>query len=324
MYEPNAPYGHQIETTVTMSIDQNNSDDGWNEAESPTQQTLHDVVSTASNPYAVGGNGYVLVRRDDEWEPVLERGPKVDSNTLRSAAVSEDGEHVWFTGDSGVLARYRVTGNDQDSCSVNDRLVDYSRTYDITTTWESIAVMGTAGKEQILLSNASGEVLLGENDGEDLTWGDTMKPGGGSSLSGFDFVDEETGYACDTSGTIYETTDGGESYETIGAEAAPALNGISAVESEDITVIASSGNVFRYNGTVWTERHVGNEELIGIDFNREDSTGLICGSNGGIYTLGENGWTSDGTPTTDQLNSITISSTAPHIAVGTSGTIVEM
>lgn len=301
---------------------QNDSADGWNEVESPTQGTLHDVVTTASNPYAVGGDGYLLVRRKDGWEALLERGPKVDSNVLRGAAVSADEKHVWFTGDSGVLARYSVE-NESDGCAGIGRLVDYSRTYDITTTWVDIAVTGAAGKEQILLFNSSGEVLLGENDDGTLTWSDTMKPGGGSSLSGFDFVGEDMGYACDTSGAIYETTDGGESYETIGAEEAPALNDISAAGSANITVVAANGSILQYNGTVWTERYVGDEELTGIDFEQENCIGLICGSNGGIYALGEEGWAADGTPANEQLNSITIGSDGPNLAVGTNGTIVE-
>lgn len=307
-----------------MTPEQNDSNDDWNQVDSPTDQTLHDVVLAASGPYAVGENGHLLAKQDDGWNPILERGPKVDSNTLRSAAVSEDGKHVWFTGDSGVLARYRSTESKKgDTLTKTNQLADYTGTYDITTTWENIAVIGAAGEERILLSNASGEILCGENDNGNLSYGEMIEPGGGSSLSGFDFIDGSKGYVCDTNGTVYETTDGGTNYEIIGAREAPALNGISVANPENITAIGANGNIFSYNGNIWTEQYVGDEELTGIDLNQEKNTGLICGSNGGIYFLEQDGWTHSTTPVTERLNSVLLDPDEAYLAVGTNGTIVK-
>lgn len=89
----------------------------WTVLESPTEETLQDAVQTSRGPFAVGGSGYALLRRNDGWDTVLERGPTTESNPLRGVGATDDGEHVWFAGGSGVVGRYDVE---------NDQLTDHS------------------------------------------------------------------------------------------------------------------------------------------------------------------------------------------------------
>ncbi|MFC6961034.1 hypothetical protein ACFQL7_17515 [Halocatena marina] len=140
----------------------------WIEVDTPTDNSLFDVVVSSNGPYAVGAEGTVLTRRADGWEHVLEQGPTVRSNTLRGADVTSDGRHVWLAGDSGVVAKYDTEA---------DKLTDYSAPKDNTSTWEDIAVSGQAGGEKIFLVTGSGELLRGATIENNVRWGTTVKPG---------------------------------------------------------------------------------------------------------------------------------------------------
>lgn len=172
---------------------------GWTTADAPIEGAINDVVQSSQGPYAVGEGGVVLARRADGWEAVLERGPTVESNPLTGAGVTDDGEHVWFAEGSGVVGRYDA---------VDEELTDHSAPDGKTSTWEAVAVTGAAGEETVHFTNGSGEYLNGTvTDEGGVDWGEVVKPGGGSTAPGIDFVDSETGYIADTTSQVYETTD---------------------------------------------------------------------------------------------------------------------
>ncbi|KTG08111.1 hypothetical protein AUR64_00600 [Haloprofundus marisrubri] len=292
------------------------ADEPWIEVESPTGQTLYSAVQTQEGPYAVGAGGDVLARRADGWEQVLDAGPTTESNTLRDAAVTDDGRNVWFAGGSGVVGQYDVT---------DEQLTDYSAPKEKTSTWEGIAVTGDAGAETVHLVNGSGEVLRGTKNSEGgMDWGTAFKPGGGSSMKAIDFLDSQTGYICDTNAKVYETTDGGRSYTDIGISGGSVgLYGITATARDDIVVAAGDGTLFRYNGAVWTKLYAGGNALFGVD--RFAETGLVAGNGGTVYELTQDGWEPDETPTTATLQGVVLDGTGtyPDVAVGASGTIIE-
>lgn len=284
----------------------------WTESDSPTKEGLSDVVVTATGPHAVGTGGVVLTRENDRWETSLERGPTTESNDLRGAGVSDDGRHLWFAGDSGVLGQYDVE---------ESYLTDYSAPLAITNNWTDVAVVGPADGETIYLVDGSGQVLRGENDGGEFDWNQPEVPGSGSSMTSVEFT-EEAGYLCDTNAGVYETTDGGGSYEIIGIEDAGAdFTDIAPLTREAISVACDDGTVFRYDGTTWTKLYAGEGALHAID--RRDDRGFAAGAEGAIYERTGGGWEPDPTPIEAALYGVAIDTDGGAVAVGEDGTIIE-
>lgn len=302
-------------TATADTTDERDSDaeHDWVETDTPTDESLLDAVCSKDGAYAVGAGGVVLGRTGDDWEVVVERGPTAKSNPLLGVDATADGRAIWFTGDSGVLGRY-----------ADGRLTDHSAPKDQTSPWTDIAVTGEAGEEQIHLVNGSGELLRGEYEAGTVEWGDIEKPGGGSSISSITFADSDCGYVCDTNQGVYETTDGGESYETIGIEDANTdFNGVAATDST-VVVAGGDGSIFRYDGSVWTRLHAGST-LSAIDLGGE--TGLAAGDDGAVYELIDENWESVETPVDADLSGIVIDTDSGEevsaVAVGTDGTVIE-
>ncbi len=156
-----------------------------------------------------------------------------------------------------------------------------------------------------------------------MNWGEVSKPGGGSSAKDIDFFDPDHGYIVDTNAKVYETTDGGSSWNVIGIDGGSVgLYGVAAVARDDINVTGGDGSVFRYNGAVWTKNYAGKNALYGID--RKGSAGLASGNGGTIYQLTRRGWKPAKTPVSKTLHNVALGRNgAPDVAVETSGTIIE-
>ncbi|WP_129116996.1 hypothetical protein [Halegenticoccus tardaugens] len=323
----------------------------WVAADAPTDADLFDVAVAGGRAVAVGEGGVALVRDDDGWRSVFERGPRAASNSLRGVdaigggdatdggdAADGDGGAVWVAGDGGVVARYDVeTG----------RHADYSAPNGNTSTWEGIAVArsagggtaettseeaagsadgeiaGSAGEEVVYLINGSGAVLRGAYRDGEVRWGAATKPGGGSSLSGVAFVDESLGFLCDTNAAVYETTDGGERYGAIGVDdAGGTFVDVAAVGPDAVEVAVDDGTVVRYDGSVWTRTHASDGGLRGID--RRGRDGFVCGDGGTICARRRGGWEAQSTPVTVPLDAVCVGDDAPSVAVGAGGAVVEL
>ncbi len=308
--ESSEPDSAKAQTSVAAD-DSNGADREWTEVDAPTDEGLCDVVIAWDGPYVVGDEGTVLARRDG-WETVLERGPTTQGNALCGAAVSADGRHVWFAGNSGVLGQY-----DAEEL----RFTDYSAPRNITNDWADVAAVGSADEETLYLVDDSGQILRGENDGGAVTWDEPRTPGDGSSMTSVAFIDG-AGYCCDTNAGVYETTDGGDSWERIGIENAGAdFTDIAPVSRNAISVSCDDGTVFRYDGINWTKRYVGEESLCAID--RTDEIGLVSGEDGAIYDRIQGGWERESTPVEATLHAVAIGTDCPSVAVGEDGTILE-
>ncbi|EMA41397.1 hypothetical protein [Halococcus hamelinensis] len=285
---------------------------GWETVDTPTEESLLDVVATPDGAYAVGENGIVLTREDDGWAAAVEGGPTANGNPLRGVDATADGGGVWFAGDSGVLGRY-----------AEGKLTDHSAPEDQTSTWTDVAVTGRAGDERVHLVNGSGELLRGRYDDGRVSWGEVEKPGSGSSISSVSFVDDDRGYLCDTSQGVYGTTDGGENYERVGIDDAnTAFTGVDAAGST-VAVACDDGAVFRYDGSVWTRLHAAETTLSAIDLAGE--SGLAAGDAGTVVELVNGGWEGIETPVDADLAGAVAKdgSSGFDIAVGTGGTVIE-
>jgi hypothetical protein len=289
--------------------DESASEPGWSDIDTPTDQSLLDVVATSAGAYAVGEAGVVLARDGGDWTVALDDGPTANANALRGVDATADHQGVWFAGDSGVLGRY-----------ADGKLTDHSAPEDQTSTWEDVAVTGDSGGERIHLVNGSGELLRGTYEDGAVSWGDIEKPGSGSSISSIEFRDADRGHICDTNQSVYETTNGGESYEEIGIEDANAAFTDIATTDAETVVAADDGSLFRYDGAVWTRLRPSESALSAIDLVGE--TGLAAGDGGAVYELMNESWESAETPTDADLRGIAIGERVA-VAVGTDGTAIE-
>lgn len=304
------PDSTKAETSVGVS-DSSHADREWITATSPTDEGLCDVIMADDGPYIIGDEGTVLARRD-RWEVILKHGPTTNSNALCGVAVSTDGRHVWFAGNSGVFGQYDIE---------TSQFTDYSAPQEITNDWADVAAVGPAGEETLYLVDGSGQVLRGTNNGGEVRWDKPRTPGDGSSITSVVFI-EEAGYLCDTNGSVYETTDDGDTWEWIGVENAdPDFTDIAPIQQDAISISCDDGTVFRYDGVNWTNMYVCEEALCAIDRNAD--TGLMCGGNGAIYKRTQGRWEHEPTSIEVTLHGIAIGTEYPSIAVGEDGTILE-
>lgn len=288
------------------------SDYGWSEADSPVEKTLYDVVMSVDGPYAVGEDGRVVSRHDGDWKVVSEDGPGNEANPLSSAAVTDDGRHIWFVGGSGAVGQRNVTSREG---------TDYSAPNEKTSSWEDVAAVGAAGREQVYLINGSGELLSGVNRDGGIEWEDVTKPGGGVEPTAIGFTGD-IGYIADSDGNVYRTADGSE-WERIGIRSEDVvLNDIAPLDSQTVNVATGEGSILLYNGHNWLRSDAGQDGLQAVD--REGDRGLAVGTNGAIYELEDADWAARNTAASRTLYGATLGTTDyASVAVGGNGTILE-
>lgn len=288
----------------------------WTAVGSPTEATLFDAVVASAGAWAAGAGGVVLAAENggtgEGWTVVLDDGPGARSNDLRGIDATDDGAAVWVAGDNGAVGRIdAATG----------RHTDHSAPADRTDNVGGVAVAGSGGDETILLIGGSGEVVRGRFRDGDLTWSSPTTPGGGSSLCGVEFVDDSVGYCCDTNDGVFETTDGGDSFERIGLDTADGtLTDLASVDRGDCLVTADDGVVHRFDGTTWTPERVGDDSLRAID-RRDDRAGL-CEPSAVVERAGTSDWERYPVDASGPLENVAIGPDR-SVAVGANGAVFE-
>lgn len=264
-------------TGILNAMTQKSQSSEWEQVDSPTNKTLHGAVDTVEGPFAVGASGDVIARRQNGWEKVVNYGPLARSRILTSVDVTDDRKAVWFVGEGGVVGEYRVD---------TETLTNYSNPKELTSRLGGFAVEGTAGKnERLYLTTSSGELLVGvRQDSGVMKYGNFVKPGGGSELSGVDFSARKKGHVCSTSQFVGKTTDGGSSWNRVGIDFANAsFADIASVKPTDVNVAATEGVIFRYDGFRWTP-HVVDDGRANIQaVSRNGEAGIAAGDGGKVY-----------------------------------------
>ncbi|WP_222916741.1 hypothetical protein [Natrinema sp. SYSU A 869] len=294
----------------------------WRLVDVPTDATLRDVCVTAAGAvYAVGENGLVLTGAaadgagTDAWSIALEDGPAAEGDELTGVDATDGGDAIWVAGDSGSVGRLEAeTGLH----------TDYTAPADITDNWMGVAVGGESGDETVLLINGSGAVLRGRYRDGAISWDGPIKPGSGSSLSAIALAEPSVGYCCDTNDSVFETTDGGESFDRVGLEGAGGtLENLATLGQGDCLVSADDGIVHRYGGSTWTPERVGDEAVCGIT--RREGETIACDADGVIYerTLAAD-WEQVDTQAPESLIAVSMDIDGERVvAVGEDGTVVE-
>lgn len=294
---------------------ESDTEPSWESVDAPTDATLLDAAITSPGAIAVGDDGIVLERNDDEsWDVLLEDGPAAQGQTLRGVDATNDGDAVWVAGDGGAVGRFERSSG---------RHTDYSAPDDRTDNLSGLAVAGSSGDETVLLINGSGEVLRGRYRDGDLSWDEPVKPGSGSSLSGATLVDSSVGYCCDTNDGVFETDDGGQTFETVGLDGADGtLTGIAAGGRGDCHVCTDAGVVHRFDGSTWTPERIGEEALSGIA--RDGERLLVCDEAGDVHERAGRGaeWERADVNSSAGLEAVAIGEKLA-VAVGVDGTVTE-
>ncbi|WP_254525248.1 sialidase family protein [Natrinema caseinilyticum] len=294
----------------------------WTVVDVPTETTLNDVCVTETGAvYAVGDDGLVLAASaadddaESEWSIALADGPAAAGEDLSGVDATSDGEAVWIAGDSGAVGRLEAD---------TDRHEDYTAPAGITDNWPGVAVGGVGGDETILLINGSGAVCRGRYRDGDVSWDDPVTPGDGSSLSGIALADASVGYCCDTNDGVFETTDGGKSFDGVGpVGAGGTLETLATLGRGDCLVSADDGVVHRRGTSTWTPERVGEEAVCGIA--RREGETIACDADGAIYERDSTAqWERVETRSPESLLSVSTDSAGKRaVAVGENGSAVE-
>ncbi|MFC6835121.1 hypothetical protein [Halomarina ordinaria] len=293
--------------TATRTPDPD-AEPAWRRVDAPTEATLTDVAVASDAAYAVGDGGVVLSDDDDGWAVALRDGPGAASNALRGVAATDDGDAVWVAGDGGALARFdAATG----------RHVDYSAPGDRTDTWSAVAAGGEAGNETVLLATGSGTVLRGRYRDGEVAWDEPQTPGSGSSMSGLSLAGE-AGHACDTNDGVFETGDGGRSFERVGCDAAGTLTDVVTLAAHDCLVSADDGVVHRYADGRWTPERVCDGALVAL---ASDDDLTVAAGEGAVFERDGGEWERFLAPG-GSLRGASVGD-GRALAVGDDGTILE-
>ncbi|MDG5758607.1 hypothetical protein QA600_04560 [Natronococcus sp. A-GB1] len=301
------------------------SDDDWTEADVPSDVELSGTAISSHGPVAAGEGGVVLARRVTGWEPIIEVGPTTESNPLNDIAVTDDGRHVWFAGGSGVIGRYDVEAHQLTDYSAPEVEDEDGDTSEKTSTWEALDVAGDAGEERVVLANGSGEALPGElTDDGGVDWGTVIEPGAGTTITGVALYERDAGFVADSEGSVYETTDGGESWSEEGVYVAEVgLEDIAAAGESDATAVGESGFIYEYNDPGWDEADVGEETVLAVS--RNDGDGLAVGASGFVYErTDDETWEETVQPAESDLRGAALGTDGfLDVAVGASATAIE-
>jgi len=286
----------------------------WTHVKTATDNDVNDVAVTSEGAYAVADNGLLLKRTDSEWTAVLQGGVSSNGNDLLGLAVTDDGDRLWMVGASGRIGEWDVSSGRLEQ--------DHSAPNDVTNNFQDVAVTGDAGLATVYVTDASGLVHTSGDNGS--TW-DQATPGNGSALRALDTYDAQSGHLVDANQSVFETTDGGGSWEGIGiANTDVSLYGVDSDATDDVWVAAGSGTVYQWNGTEWTSTAIGEPDLRDLEVAADDQTGYAVGGGAAVFAYDGADWTREETPVTSNLSAVVLgTSSTPPIAVGAGGTVIE-
>jgi hypothetical protein len=306
-------------------VDREREDDrttGWRLVDVPTEATLHDVCVTESGSvHAVGEGGLVLTGEaangggTGAWTVSLEDGPAAEGEELHGVDATAEGDAIWIAGDNGALGRL---------VAETGLHTDYTAPEDVTDNLLGIAVGGPSDDETVVMIDGSGAVLRGRYRDGECSWDEPIKPGGGSSLSGVALADSSVGYCCDTNDGVFETTDGGASFDRVGLEGAGGtLETLATLGRGDCLVSADDGVVHRYGESTWTPERVGEEAICGLA--RREGETIACDADGVIYERTAGGdWDDVETRAPEPLMAVSVDTDGNRaVAVGEDGIVVE-
>jgi hypothetical protein len=291
----------------------------YTRVDSPTSKSIKAVVQTEEGPYAAAGAGDILARRAAGWEQgyekILDAGLTAQGKAFYGADVSDAGVNFWICGESGIVGQYDV---------VDEQFTDYSAPNSLTNTWQDIAVVGDAGDETVFLVNTSGDVLTGTKTSSGaMSWGTATTFNGGNGINAIVMNDADTGYCCDGNGSVWETSDGWDNATEIGISGSTkTLYDLDELNGE-LTVAASSGIIYEYDGSSWTSTAVSGNTIQGVS--TTSNARIAVGNAGKVYTKSSGSWNVCDIGTDKTLRDVALDDTGdfPSMITGNAGRLYE-
>jgi len=285
----------------------------WAQSSTPTSVKLDAVQNTSTRPYAVGGDGVVLERRESGWQIVDSDGPTGGNEWLSAVDVTDDGDRLWVAGQSGTVGEYEV-----DPFSEASNANPQGTSNGI---W-SLAVTGDADSADVYVGDDSGQIFVSTDDG--ATFSGAVQPEGSAGVQAMDFYADGEGYAVNNDGDIMKTTDHGQTWTTEETLGTPSALGVDADAADDVWVSDADGDVHHWDGSSWggTEVEPDDTPLFSIDI--EDDKGYTVGNDGIVWRHHHGSWTNE---TADRLPDENLRGVfvgpEREIAVGANGALIE-
>ncbi|MBU1672582.1 MAG: hypothetical protein KKF41_11425 [Actinobacteria bacterium] len=260
------------------------------------EYTVYDVsAADATHAWAVGASGSIWFFDGASWS-----AQGYFFNTL-AGVFALDETHVWAVGTAGQNHFYNgaswelrqeagsptfrdVVFQDHSSgWAVGDVGGDGALYYtdDGGATWSNYAAVGDATDYRcvdidltdpdnpIVWAGGAGGVVVYQNyslgAGPTDSW-NTPGPSITGNVNGIDMTGALTGWAVDSDGKAYTTSDGGDSWTTGGLDTGPALNDIRQLAPTSVWAVGGSGQIWYFNGSLWAPQTSGiTSELWGLD-----------------------------------------------------------
>lgn len=248
-------------------------ENGWDRADSDTDDALQGVAALENSAIAVGLDGTVIKRQQAGNWSAQANAPGADDEThLYTVAPTDDFERAWYAGDDGLVGMYDHRG-DFDV---------HSQPLNRTKTFVDVAVDGAAGGEEVYLVDSEGSVIRGsENNQGDVTWDMHRHPGEGQPLA-VTFTTDNFGYLCTDQGEAYQNI--GNGWDEIGINGVQdGLTDVAGHEESLVDVASANGKLYRYNGYDWSLIELGEHPIDAI--HRTGRHGLAVSSDGVVYAL---------------------------------------
>lgn len=248
-------------------------ENGWNQADSDTDDALQDVATLENDAMAVGLDGTVIKRLSEGRWSAQTRAPGAQNEThIYAIAPTSDFERAWFAGDQGLVGMYDSHGHFEN----------HSNPLNSTKRFIDVTVDGAAGGEDIYLIDDDGSIIRGSKDQQGaVTWDMGRKPGHGAPVA-ITFTTDNFGYACSDEGEAFQSV--GQGWEQVGVpNVQSGLTDVAGHEESLLDVSSSQGKIHRYNGYDWRLIDLGEHPIDAI--HRTGRHGLAVSSDGAAYAL---------------------------------------
>lgn len=237
---------------------------------------------------------------------MTKNGPRGNGSDLYGIDATSDGQRLWFVGGSGAIGEYDVKqGEIRDHSQPNDASNNFT---DVAASSEFCSTVFVCGD--------SSSIYYSFEDGNDGTWS-SVTPGSGAAIQAIDLYGGRTGHAVDDNQSVFHTTDG-SSWTKIGIESADGtFFDVDSESASDVTVSASGGAIYTYDGSQWSRTKAQTVDLNAVHL--DGRAGLTVGASGTVLRHSGAGWTQEPADTGGNLEGVSEVGEDPETAVGAGG-----
>ena len=205
----------------------------WQRARSPKQGRLTGVESNGDAVFASGNRGLLIERQSrGNWTAAIDEGPQGNGRNLNDISITDDGERVWYCGDSGALGYY-----DRGA----EKVVSHYAPGDYTSGFVTVEVSGRAGSEHVFFANNSGSTFQVRADGETAELVHNTTPSNASRST--EVVEYRGEHYMSTVGGDVFSTEGSGSWQQLSIAEEPIV--ALATADTGVAAITESGTLYR-------------------------------------------------------------------------------